>query len=155
MERVHAPLRLKIAGGTPREVEILRGLTAGREETVQIHGPVAPGELPRFLRDVDALIIPALSRGRMPYVAITKAYDYLGLNRPILAANLPSITEVLRPEREAVVFVPEDPTQVADALARIVHDADLVRTLTVNCRVRRKEFTWKNRSTAWWQAVRP
>ncbi|SMP49308.1 glycosyltransferase family 4 protein [Desulfonatronum lacustre] len=155
MERVHAPLRLKIAGGSPREVEALRGQTVGREETVQVHGPVAPGKLPRFLQDVDALIIPALNRGRMPYVAITKAYDYPGLNRPILAANLPSIAEVLRPGREAVLFAPEDAAGVADALARIVRDADLVRTLTANCRARREEFTWENRSTAWWQAARP
>ncbi len=153
MERVHAPLRLKIAGGSPREVEALRGQTAGREETIQVHGPVAPGELPRFLRDVDALIIPALNRGRMPYVAITKAYDYLGLNRPILAANLPSISEVLRPEREALLFVPEDANGVADALARIMRDADLVRALTAHCRARRGEFTWENRSSAWWRAV--
>ncbi len=153
VDRVHAPLRLKIAGGNPREVEALRGLTAGSEETVQVHGPVAPGELPRFLRDVDALIIPALNRGRMPYVAITKAYDYLGLNRPILAANLPSIAEVLRPEREALLFAPEDTAEMADALARIMRDADLVRTMTAHCRARRGEFTWENRSTAWWRAV--
>jgi len=102
---------------------------------------------------VDALIIPALNRGRMPYVAITKAYDYLGLNRPILAANLPSIAEVLRPEREALLFAPEDAAGVADALTRIMRETDLVRTLTAHCRGRREEFTWENRSTAWWRAV--
>jgi glycosyltransferase involved in cell wall biosynthesis len=153
VERIHAPARLRIAGGTLPEVEALRDQAAGREKTVLVHGPVAPGNLPIFLRDVDALIIPALNRGRMPYVAITKAYDYLGLNRPILAANLPSIAEVLRPEREALLFAPENAAGVAEALTRIMRETDLVRTLTAHCRSRREEFTWENRSTAWWRAV--
>ncbi|PTN31406.1 glycosyltransferase family 4 protein [Desulfonatronum sp. SC1] len=152
-ELIHASTRLKIAGGSPPEVEALRELTAGRERMVLVHGPVAPGNLSGFLRDVDALIIPALNRGRMPYVAITKAYDYLGLNRPILAANLPSIAEVLRPEREALLFTPEDAAGAADALVRIMRDPSLVRTLTANCRGRRGEFTWESRSTSWWRAV--
>lgn len=155
VQRVHAPARLKIAGGSPREVKALRGQINGRESTVLVHGPVAPGELSGFLHDVDALVIPALNRGRMPYVAITKAYDYLGLNRPILAANLPSIAEVLRPEREAVLFAPEDADQLADAVIRISRDADLAQTLTTHCRIRRADFTWDNRSSAWWRAARP
>ena len=42
----------------------------------------------------------------MPYVAITKAYDYLAMGRPIIAANLPSIRDVLRHGREALLFAP-------------------------------------------------
>lgn len=153
VKRVHAPVRLKVAGGSPREVEALREPTGGRQQMILVHGPIAPGDLSGFLRDVDALVIPALNRGRMPYVAITKAYDYLGLNRPILAANLPSIAEVLRQEREALLFPPEDASAVAEALARIMRDPDLAGTLTGHCRTRRGEFSWENRSNAWWRAV--
>ncbi|WP_045219270.1 glycosyltransferase [Desulfonatronum thioautotrophicum] len=157
LRRVQVPVRLKIAGGSLREVETLRATisdrTQNRAQMILVHGPVAPGELPGYLLDVDALIIPALNRGRMPHVAITKAYDYLGLNRPILAADLPSIAEVLRPGQEALLFAPQDVAQVADAVLRLCHDADLGRTLTTNCRKRRNDFTWENRSIAWWRAV--
>ena len=155
VERVAVPARLKIAGGSPREVNALRGQINGRTGTVLVHGPVAPGELSGFLRDVDALVIPALNRGRMPYVAITKAYDYLGLNRPILAANLPSIAEVLRPEREALLFAPEDVDQLAGAVIRVRRDPGLAQTLASQCRIRRADFTWENRARAWWRTARP
>ena len=151
--RIGVPIRLEIAGGGPREVVRLRELAGERTESVRVHGPVVPENLPALLQGVDALIIPALNRGRMPYVAITKAFDYLGLNRPILAANLPSIAEVLRPEREAVLFAPEDADQLADAVSRISSNADLTRSLTANCRTRQADFTWKNRSTAWWRTL--
>ncbi|TVQ98627.1 MAG: glycosyltransferase [Desulfovibrionales bacterium] len=155
VKRVHAPVRLKIAGGSPHEAETLRAAISDHAGMILVHGPVAPGKLPGYLLDVDALIIPALERGRMPYVAITKAYDYLGLNRPILAANLPSIAEVLRPDQEALLCTPQDVSQVAAAVLQLSHDTDLVRTLTTNCRKRRNDFTWENRSIAWWRAVAP
>lgn len=146
---------LRIAGGTPREAEQLRVLaqsvSAGLDTPILVHGPVRPADLPVFLQSTHALVIPALDEGRMAYVAMTKAYDYLGLDRPILAANLPSVAEVLRPDQEALLFSPGDAQALAQALGRIMLDSDLASALRANCRQRAQALTWKTRATHWWE----
>jgi len=146
---------LRIVGGTPREVEHLRALarsaSMGLDSPVTVHGPVSPADLPVFLQSTHALVIPALDEGRMAHVAMTKAYDYLGLDRPILASNLPSVAEVLRPNREALLFPPGDAQALALVLGRIMRDRDLALTLRANCRQRAKSLTWETRATQWWE----
>ncbi|GAB6060076.1 glycosyltransferase family 4 protein [Desulfonatronum parangueonense] len=150
---VGVPLELIIAGGKPAEVEEIRLLANKRQGSIQVRGPVQPRDLPDMLKHVDALVIPALYRGRMPYVALTKAYDYLGLNRPILASDLPSVAEVLRPEKEALLFAPEDAAGLAATISRLVQDHSLAHTLVSNCHDRRHDFSWESRSRQWWKAV--
>ncbi|SDB18582.1 Glycosyltransferase involved in cell wall bisynthesis [Desulfonatronum thiosulfatophilum] len=150
---VGLPLELIIAGGKPAEVEELRLLAKERQVSVQVRGPVPPKDLSALLKSVDALIIPALPLGRMPYVALTKAYDYLGLNRPILASNLPSVAEVLRPGQEALLYAPGDVEALAAGISQVAKDQVLADTLVANCRERREAFSWESRSRQWWKAV--
>lgn len=147
------PVRLMVLGGPPPEVERLRRILAHRDSTVDLLGPVPPGRLADVLQGVDALVIPALNMGRMPYVAITKAHDYLGLNRPILAANLPSVQEVLRQGREALLFAPGDQAGLAESLQLLHDDADLVSRLVANCRIRCGQYSWEARARRWWEVV--
>ncbi|HDQ41261.1 MAG TPA: glycosyltransferase [Desulfonatronum sp.] len=149
------PLKLVVIGGPASACERLRVEYGASDNTMELRGPIPPGRLPEQLRRVDALVIPALKMGRMPYVAITKAYDYLGLNRSIVAADLPSIREVLRPGQEALLFAPGDCRDLAACIRTLVDDADLVFALTSRARERCATLSWTQRAKRWWEAVQP
>ncbi len=148
------PLKLVVIGGPVSACERLRA-EVGMSSAVELRGPVSPGQLPEVLRNVDALVIPALAKGRMPYVAITKAYDYLGLNRPILAADLPSIRDVLRPGQEALLFSPGNHRDLAGCIQTLQGDACLASALTSQACRRCADFSWIERAKRWWEVVRP
>lgn len=147
------PVTLNIAGGSQAEVRRLREI-AGRASTAEglsLSGFVPPSQLGSWIQNVDALVIPSLPEGRMPFVAITKAYDYLGLNRPVLAANLPTICEVMRTGVDAVLFHAGEWRSMADKLGRLVSDSALRHRLTRNAASRAKEFSWGERNGRIWR----
>ena len=147
------PVALEIIGGAAVEVEKLRALAARREISgVTFHGAVPAAQLGPQLAGMDALVIPSLPVGRMPHVAITKAYDYLGLNRPVLASNLPSITEVLRPT-ESYSFHAGDAAGLAAALRELVADPAEAKRRACAAGTRSADFNWPARAERWWQVA--
>ncbi len=107
----------------------------------------------KLLPNVDALVIPALRMGRTPYVFFTKAHDYLALKRPIIAANLPPIAEVLRDGREALLFEPGDIRDFAHALEKIKTDGDLRARLVENSVKRARESSYEKSVEKFWELL--
>lgn len=145
------PVTLEIIGGSAVEVEKMRASVTLRQILgVTFHGAVPAAQLRPFLATLDALVIPSLPVGRMPCVAITKAYDYPGLNRPVLASDLPSITEVLRPA-ESFSFRAGEAASLAAALRELLaHPAEAGRRARA-ATARTVEFSWAARAGRWWQ----
>jgi len=118
---------------------------------VFFHEPIPASEVPYACRKLSALIIPALDIKHRAQIAFTKAYDYTGLALPIIAADLPTIREVLRPEQEALLYPPGNATVLASQLARLIGDEGLSAQLQSNLRHRAADFTWANRARQWWK----
>ena len=145
------PVALEIIGGSTAEVAKLRALAARREVSgVTFHGAVPAPQLGPHLARMDALVIPSLPVGRMPHVAITKAYDYLGLNRPVLASDLPSITEILRPA-ESYSFPAGEVEGLAAALRALLADPADAKRRALEAGTRAADFYWPARAERWWQ----
>ncbi|WP_395742600.1 glycosyltransferase family 4 protein [Prosthecobacter sp.] len=143
--------QLKIAGGSPAEIEKLRDqIKDGMHDHISFVGQVRQSELNGFLSGVDALVIPALNQGRMPCVAITKAYDYLACQRPVLASDLPSIVEVMRPEQEALVFAAGDAAALAAQLRRLMSAPELGLELVQSANQRLLTLGWEARNSRYW-----
>lgn len=149
--------RLRPALGPAAELHIYgrvrRGETAVAAqpgEGLFVHEPVAARGVPEACRPLDALIIPALAQAHRPAIAFTKAYDYLGLARPIVAADLPTVREVLRLEKDALLFTPGDEEALRTQLARLASDAALRMRLRASCLERAEHFSWERRAEAWW-----
>ena len=144
------PVALEIIGGSAAEVEKLRALATRREISgVTFHGAVPAAQLGPHLAGMDALVIPSLPVGRMPYVAITKAHDYPGLNRPVLASNLPSIIETLRPS-ESYSYQAGDPAALATALRELIRSPEEAARRTRAAAARAADSTWATRARAYW-----
>jgi len=143
---------LKIIGGSPVEVEQLKTLvTKLRLSRVFILGSMTREEVKGVLRLGQILLIPSLNEGRMPYVAITKAYDYLAFHLPIVASDLPSIREVLRDGKEALLFQPGNAESLGKQLQLLISDLDMAQGLARSAVERSKEFQWKERSQLYWK----
>ncbi len=150
--RLPGPAHLKIAGGTPAEIERLRApFKAGECSQISFVGQVRQSDLGHFLAGVDALVIPALNQGRMPHVAITKAYDYLAYQRPVLATDLPSIVEVMRPDHEALVFRAGDAAALAGQLSRLMSEPGLGERLVQSATQRLSALGWEARNEQYGQ----
>jgi glycosyltransferase involved in cell wall biosynthesis len=148
-------LVLEIIGGSPADVERFNAIAekSGVSASVRLRGAIAPAQIPSALSEIDALIIPALAEGRMPYVAITKAYDFLGMNRPVLASNIPSISEVMRPGIDALFFEPGDVESLAAAVETLFSNDDVAVGLRCNAAQRASELSWQSRSERIWQLL--
>jgi glycosyltransferase involved in cell wall biosynthesis len=79
-------------------------------------------------------------------VAITKAYDYPGLGRPILASSLPSIAGVLRDAQEALLFSPGNAGDCAKALRRLATEPGLAADLVDAAKALAGKLSWQRRA---------
>jgi glycosyltransferase involved in cell wall biosynthesis len=140
---------LSIAGGKPDDVTRLEREAAhlGIRKRTRFLGYVAPALVPRHLREADVLVLPSLNKERMPYVAHTKASEYLAAAKPIVAADLPSLREELG-DGPAVFVAPEDPSAWADAIRALEADQARRGTMANAARDRAKTRTWELRATS-------
>jgi glycosyltransferase involved in cell wall biosynthesis len=144
--------RLIIAGGGDREVAALRKCAEEHDACdVEFLGKVSQAEIPTFLARVNALIIPSTNAGRMPYVAITKAYDYLTYRRPVIASAIPSITEVMRSGVEALTFHPCSVEGLAECAKRLLTEPSVGGELVESAAARAGAHDWETRARKYWR----
>jgi glycosyltransferase involved in cell wall biosynthesis len=122
-----------------------------KEDGIYIHEPVPSNEVPLACQNLDALVIPPLDMAHRAHIAFTKAYDYAGLALPILASDLPTIREVLEPEKNALYFAPGSREGLAKSIQRLSANPELRRMLTANLKERASFFSWDNRARRWWE----
>lgn len=151
-ERLGVPAKLVIGGGSEIQIAKLRLLTeASGPSGIEFVGHIPPSGITAFLASIHALIIPSAATGRMPFVAITKAYDYLAYQRPVIASSLPSITEIMRPDLEALVFEPMDLDGLVHCAERLLNfPAEGNRLISASLE-RSGSFTWEERSRKYWR----
>lgn len=124
-----------------------------REDGIYIHEPVPSHEVPLACQNLDALVIPSLHMAHRAHIAFTKAYDYAGLALPIFASDLPTIREVLEPEKHALYFAPGSSEGLAGAIQRLSANPELRRILSTNLKDRASFFSWDNRARRWWEIL--
>jgi glycosyltransferase involved in cell wall biosynthesis len=74
-----------------------------------------------------------------------KLFEYMAAGRPIVASDLPAITEVLRHEKNALLVAPGDPAALAAAVRRLLNDRALADRLAQAALVDAGEYSWDRR----------
>jgi glycosyltransferase involved in cell wall biosynthesis len=154
------PAHLRIAGGGRREwrkqcERLVRKLEL--DDHVELLGPVPPDAVPGLLAASDVCAAPLavtdrnLTQGCCPI----KLLEYLAAGRPVVAANLPAVREIVTPEESALLYKPDKPRRLTEALLRLLDDRDLALRLAENgARLVRERFTWERHNAAVTQAYR-
>jgi len=127
-------VRVWVAGDGPATAD-LREQTA-RDTRVEWLGRIDDSEVARRLRGADVFCAPSL-HGESFGVVLLEA---MAAGAPVVASDLPGYRNVARADHDALLVAPGDAAALADALRRVLGDADLSRRLVAAGEARAVEF---------------
>lgn len=132
-------------GGTEKEIIHFKELY--QKNNINIIGQRPQAEIPIWLAAADVLVLPNSAKEKISskYTSPLKLFEYMASERVIVAANLPSIHEVLS-ETEAVFFKPDDVKSLAAALDRALEhvEASIAKASTAKDKV--QQYDWQERA---------
>jgi len=136
-----------IAGGMERDVRRLRA-HAGGLANVRIEGFQTPARVPLYLAAADLAVVPNRSKPAISarHTSPLKVFEAMAAGVPLVAADLPSLRELLEPEVDAVLVPPDDAAALAAGIERLAGDASLRSRISARLRSRAGEHTWDARA---------
>ncbi len=116
-----------IIGGHPSEPDLARcralADTLGVADRVTFTGLIAPSDVAARLARADVLVLPnPASPISTSSTSPLKLFEYMAAGRPIVASDLPSIREVIRPDDNGVLVEPGSAAALAAGVRRVVED---------------------------------
>lgn len=121
VEHVH----LVLVGGRPHQVEAyrLKARELGIGEHTTFVGQVHPSQIPAYINAAEVIVSPRSSGTNTPL----KIYGYLRSGRPIVATNLHTHTQTLKPE--VAELVPPTAEGLAAGVLRVLNDTEHATSL--------------------------
>lgn len=138
-----------VVGGTPDSIESVRALAAaeGCAERLRFTGQVAPLRVREFLKGAGVAVLPGTRTWLSEFfTSPLKLFEYMAAGVPIVAADLPSVREVLTHDETAVLVAPEDPRALADGIGRVLRDRDLALRLRARALEAVERYSWDERA---------
>lgn len=139
-------LRLVGPGRKPQLKNLQKRLRKlGLEPYVSLKPPVPHDQTPGLIAQADVCVAPLgyndrnVNQGCCPI----KILEYMACGRPIIAADLPVVRELVSAGREALLFSPDDPADLARQILTVLAHSDLADALGANAAARAHQyFTW-------------
>lgn len=143
------PVQVRIVGrGRKRQRKQLLKLATklGVAEALHLAPAVRYEAIPALIAQADICVAPLgyndrnVTQGCCPI----KLLEYMACARPVVAANLPVVRELACPGRDALLFTPGDPDDLARQILTLLHNptlaADLSRQASQHTHA---HFTWQ------------
>lgn len=155
---IEVALRLKdtlflIVGGLESDIERYRGIARSKgAENFLLAGFVPHKMVPLYLYSADLLVMPYTSQmtirdgtRAVEFTSPIKLFEYMAASRPIVATELPSIKEVLKDGRNALLVRPDSPDSLLEGIRRVLEDRTLAERLSLQAASDVKKYTWEER----------
>jgi glycosyltransferase involved in cell wall biosynthesis len=117
----------------------------GLEESIILDATVPHHAVPSVIAQADVCVAPLalndrnVTQGCCPI----KVIEYMACARPIVAANLPVVRELVREDVDALLFAPDAADDLARQILRVLNDRELAEKLATNAAARaRSKLTW-------------
>lgn len=138
-----AHARLLVVGDGPARAQLERlasELALG--DRVRFTGVIARERVPEHVAAFDIALQPAV----VPWASPLKLFEYLALAKAVVAPRVPNIEEVLVDGDNAILFEPDAPRGIEDALTRLCADAALRDRIGVaaGATIARRGLTWRD-----------
>lgn len=148
------PLRLQMVGPGAREwrrelAHRIRKL--GLTERVEMPGALPPEEVPARIAGASLGVAPLAytERNVVQGCCPIKLLEYLAGGRPAVAPRIPPVLEIVRHEESALLYKPDKPRRLAEAILRVVEDRPLgERLAAAGPALVRDRFTWQRHNEA-------
>ena len=133
-----------IVGGSADQIDQLKKKFPA--DNIFFMGQQAYSNLPLFLQAADCLVLPNSSKEKISkyYTSPMKLFEYLSSGVPIVAADLPSIREIVS-EKEVYFFEADNPQSLAQSVQSVFVDPVVAKIKTGASQKKAEEFSWKNR----------
>lgn len=104
-------------------------------------------QVPLWLKAADILLLPNSAREEISqrYTSPLKMFEYMASRRPIIASNLSSIKEILN-ENNALLFSPDDPNELAQAINKILTNPQFAEKISDQALRDVENHTWVKRA---------
>ena len=116
----------------------------GLTDKVEVIGPVDHDQLPALLATATVCVVPAASdlTPNPTVVYPTKILEYMACKRPVVAPRRETVAQVVENNREAMLFEPGDPIDLARKVLRLLGEPLLRDRIAANAYERvRRDFT--------------
>lgn len=142
---------LILVGGRPEEIAAHARLAAalGVVERVRFTGYVSNREVPLHLWAADVLVLAATAESPIAaYTSPLKLFEYMAAGRPMVAAQLATIGEVLRHEDHALLVEAGSPEALRSGIQHLLNDPALGEQLARRARLEAERYSWSGRAAA-------
>lgn len=116
-------------------------------KNIIITGPKNYSEVPYYLKSADILILPNSAKERISrfYTSPLKMFEYMASDRPIVAADITSLKEILN-EENAIFFQPDNVQDLAEKIKMVFSKKSLAENIAIQALADAKEYSWQKRS---------
>lgn len=126
-----AGFKFWVVGGNPEDVD--RHKHHARQlglKNVVFTGFVSKGRIPAITRAADVLIMPyTRETPTWREMSPIKMYEYLAAGRPVIATDLPNISEVIETGVHGLLVPEKSPAEIAHGIGKLAADAALCRQM--------------------------
>ena len=149
----HLPknITLYIVGGNNFEDDFVNLSSYARRlnlEQIIFTGHVDPDIARTYQFAADILVIPNSAQENISkyYTSPLKLFEYMAAKKPIVASNLPSLTEILSHHENSILCEADNPPSLARSIREALENKDLADTISTNAFRDVKNYTWENRT---------
>lgn len=137
-------VKVVFVGGTEEDVVRLR---TQYQDVTNIHflGHRPHADIPTYLKAADVLVLPNSGKHDLSlyHTSPMKLFEYMASGRPIVASNIPAITEILN-ENNAILVLPDDPQALAAGIREALRAPNTQRNRQAFNDVH--NYTWTRRA---------
>jgi len=137
-----------LVGGWEADIERVTATCQQQQlENVDIIGHVEQTQLATYLYAADVLLLPTSQQWELAATTSPmKLFEYMTVNRPVVASALANIMTVLRDRENALLAKPDDPASFKQAITELLENPNLAQAIAEQAQQEVEQYTWERRT---------
>jgi len=132
-------------GGNQKDLIIFK--EKYRSSNIHFIGFKPHKEIPLWQKVSDCLVLPNTGKEDISkyYTSPMKLFEYMASDSPIVASNIPSISEIVS-DKEVRFFEPDNGESLKEAINFVLSNREYSKNLVENAKEKVKQYTWEIRA---------